>query len=262
MFKFVTIILGLIMSGQVTWAMSCMSWASASQAAQVENAVVMQVQTESLDEVTREARLRVEKVFKGEYNKSTIEFPATMMGFDPIRTPEEGSWVAILAPYESKYYFVGCAVNGLSVEAGSIFVPLSFEGEDTKMSENEFISYINGTHVPSAKGVSCSMMVMGEQGFNYDDSFFLDDSSPARVYSQGFADQGLNSELSYEIYYDLNTLYAQVTEPFYGVSSRSDFVLSLDNAFGTFAVYLDSVKGTTSLECYVEYGLPLIPKNQ
>lgn len=262
MFKSIAIVLCFLMSSQITWAMSCMSWSSASQAAQAKNAVVVQVRTEFLDEDTREARLRVEKVFKGEYTKSTIEFPATILGFDPIRSPEEGSWVAILIAVQSEYYFAGCAVNGLTVEGGSIFVPLSFEGEDTKMSESEFIAYINGTHIPTTKGVNCSMMVMGDEGFNYADSFFLDDSNPAKVYSQGFASRELSTELSYDVYYDLNTLYAYVTEPFYGVSGTSDFVLSLDNAFNTYSVYLDSVKGTTSLECYVEYGLPLIPKNQ
>jgi hypothetical protein len=256
------IILFSLLSGQITWAMSCGSWSSASQAAQTQNAVVMKVQTEFLDQDTREARLRVEKVYKGDYAKSTIDFPATMLGFDPIKEPEEGSWVAILTQFEGQYYFAGCSVNGLTTDPdGSVYVPLSFEGEDTKMSESEFISYINGTHIPTTQGVNCSIMVMNDNGFSFSDSFFLTESNSAKVFSQNFPGQGLNSELGYDVYLDFNTLYAYVTEPFYGVSSTSDFVLSLDNAFNTYAVYLDSDKGTASLECYVEYGLPLVLKN-
>lgn len=269
-------------------ACSCMTIANAQQAAQGPNMIVAKVSTTSVDQNSGVGTLTVEKVIKGQLTETVI----TVQGQDgancgsDIFSPDQKSWMVVLAKFGNEYSTAGCANASLPIDAqGNVQMYLN---TSVKVTELEFSDLVNKRSAPSVKGLSCYASVSRNYIANDDSKGNLSEINFGEYVSTPI-DQELDFEkdltaeglaLPFRVYASIasNSFYTnknyvsvRVSEPFYGFdTSRGEYVdvteTSMINYVGMSAYKYVATDGSeegpfyaydVGVQCNVDLGLPL-----
>lgn len=271
--SFIIFIVLTLLSFSNAYGMSCSSWASGSMAASGSNATVAKVTTLTLDPLTKESTLKVEKVYKGDSSLQIINLPADDMGFGVRPTMEEGSWIGIFVKHEQNAYYneIGCGVgffsiNKTGVNVGKINVQVG-HASTIELSESEFEEYINSRSIPTPSSAICRVYIYSdsddsvEHSFNdefkvnfYDENHYVKD---LRFMNPNFKELNVLTQLNpYEF-------YMMVIDPFLGKTKLSA-TYNLYESRNTFQIYSFDISSNNdehymNLSCFVEYDLPMLP---
>lgn len=152
---FITLLLTLLTALE-SLACSCSDFANAQQAAQLENVIVAKVETLILSE--GKARVRVEKVFKGEIKNVYLN----IQGQDGLNCngenlPVGAKGVLLFTSTDEGYQTLSCATTSIPLTPNGKYQ--LFLGEEFLLSERELKDVLNFKLQASVKSIECRLNV-------------------------------------------------------------------------------------------------------
>ncbi len=274
-----------------SFACSCAGWSSAQQGAQKSGALVAIVETKA-DLGGGLATVQIKQSLKG--NQPTGEI--SVLGQDGLNCNGElildkgVPWVLLFQKVDGKYYSLACGEAALPITAENK-VQLTL-GEKTEISLNDFRDLVSYRKVPTVKGLSCAFAA-NRTYVNLDSpedpawsfSFYETAASDASMNVDFERDLGgrgprigmfKGSASAHMIRPDEFGISVSMTDPFFTSTAHTSGTIDLRRSYTSsplsitrytkldgsdYVIDNPFLAHTTSADCSVHVGLPLIPVN-